>query len=102
MTCKASFSTITLALSPFEGSAMRRRYWRGHLASQYPQGEAHAGTRMGLCSSGARSFQDTHKVYSRLEAMKVAKEQALVRERAADYTKDGREVRPLVIPFDST
>ena len=57
---------------------------------------------MGLCSSGARSFQDTHKVYSRLEAMKVAKEQALVRERAADYTKDGREVRPLVIPFDSS
>ncbi|CAE7850972.1 HERC1, partial [Symbiodinium microadriaticum] len=38
------------------------------------------------------SFHDTHKVYSRLEAMKVAKEQALVRERAADYTKDGREV----------
>jgi len=38
------------------------------------------------------SFHDQHKMYSRLEAMKVAKEQALVRERAADYIKDGREV----------
>eukprot|EP00931_Biecheleriopsis_adriatica_P032432 TRINITY_DN18926_c0_g1_i1.p1 TRINITY_DN18926_c0_g1~~TRINITY_DN18926_c0_g1_i1.p1 ORF type:complete len:572 (+),score=102.89 TRINITY_DN18926_c0_g1_i1:41-1756(+) len=38
------------------------------------------------------SFHDQHKMYSRLEAMKVAKEQALMREKAADYTKDGREV----------
>lgn len=38
------------------------------------------------------SFHDQHKLYSRLEAMKVAKEQALVRERAADYIKDGRDV----------
>lgn len=38
------------------------------------------------------SFNDTHKVYSRLEAMKVAKEQAQMRERAAEYIKDGREV----------
>lgn len=38
------------------------------------------------------SFNDTHKVYSRLEAMKVAKEQALVREKAATYVKDGRDV----------
>uniref|UniRef100_A0A6T1GWJ5 Uncharacterized protein n=1 Tax=Alexandrium monilatum TaxID=311494 RepID=A0A6T1GWJ5_9DINO len=38
------------------------------------------------------SFHDQHKMYNRLEAMKVAKEQALVRERAADYVKDGREV----------
>lgn len=38
------------------------------------------------------SFNDTHKVYNRLEAMKVAKEQALVREKAAGYVKDGREV----------
>eukprot|EP00930_Biecheleria_cincta_P079131 TRINITY_DN6684_c0_g2_i1.p1 TRINITY_DN6684_c0_g2~~TRINITY_DN6684_c0_g2_i1.p1 ORF type:complete len:611 (+),score=111.50 TRINITY_DN6684_c0_g2_i1:71-1834(+) len=38
------------------------------------------------------SFKDHHKVYSRLEAMKVAKEQALVREKAATYVKDGREV----------
>eukprot|EP00811_Abedinium_folium_P029936 NODE_4751_length_1852_cov_3.816232.p1 GENE.NODE_4751_length_1852_cov_3.816232~~NODE_4751_length_1852_cov_3.816232.p1 ORF type:complete len:440 (+),score=118.47 NODE_4751_length_1852_cov_3.816232:103-1422(+) len=37
------------------------------------------------------SFHD-QKPYSRLEAMKVAKEQALVRERAADYVLDGREV----------
>lgn len=36
------------------------------------------------------SFGDDGKAYSRLEAMKVAKEQALVRERAADYIKDGR------------
>ena len=39
------------------------------------------------------SFNDTHKVYSRLEAMKVAKEQANMRERAAEYIKDGREAR---------
>jgi len=38
------------------------------------------------------SFNDTHKVYNRLEAMKVAKEQALVREKAAGYVKDGRDV----------
>ncbi|CAJ1362630.1 unnamed protein product [Effrenium voratum] len=49
------------------------------------------------------SFNDTHKVYNRLEAMKVAKarlsmgpaeshEQALVREKAASYVKDGRDV----------
>jgi len=38
------------------------------------------------------SFHDCHKVYGRLEAMKVAKEQAIMRERAAEYTKDGREV----------
>lgn len=38
------------------------------------------------------SFNDTHKVYSRLEAMKVAKEQAQMRERAAEYIKDGREI----------
>lgn len=38
------------------------------------------------------SFNDTHKVYSRLEAMKVAKEQALVREKAAGFTKDGKDV----------
>merc|ERR1719162_245047 len=38
------------------------------------------------------SFNDQHKVYSRLEAMKVAKEQAVVRERAAVCVKDGRDV----------
>mmetsp|Transcript_135326 Transcript_135326/g.270003 ORF Transcript_135326/g.270003 Transcript_135326/m.270003 type:complete len:1016 (-) Transcript_135326:220-3267(-) len=38
------------------------------------------------------SFNDTHKVYSRLEAMKVAKEQALVREKAANFTKEGKDV----------
>lgn len=38
------------------------------------------------------SFHDQHKVYSRLEAMKVAKEQAKFRETAADLVKDGREV----------
>ncbi|CAJ1423949.1 unnamed protein product [Effrenium voratum] len=49
------------------------------------------------------SFHDTHKVYSRLEAMKVAKEQALVREKAADYTKDGREVpRELMSKYKKT
>mmetsp|Transcript_136222 Transcript_136222/g.240133 ORF Transcript_136222/g.240133 Transcript_136222/m.240133 type:complete len:515 (+) Transcript_136222:136-1680(+) len=37
------------------------------------------------------SFHDQHKVYTRLEAMKVAKEQALVREKHADYVKDGKE-----------
>lgn len=35
------------------------------------------------------SFRDDNQVYSRLEAMKVAKEQALVREQAAEYVKDG-------------
>ncbi|CAK0903600.1 unnamed protein product, partial [Prorocentrum cordatum] len=38
------------------------------------------------------SFNDQHKVYSRLEAMKVAKEQAIVRERAAVCVKDGVDV----------
>jgi len=38
------------------------------------------------------TFDDTHKKYTRLEAMKVAKEQASIREKAADYTKDGKEV----------
>jgi len=45
---------------------------------------------LSLIPKGKRlSFGDTNKVYSRLEAMKVAKEQALVREKAADYVKDG-------------
>jgi len=35
------------------------------------------------------SFGDTNKVYSRLEAMKVAKEQALVREKAAEFSHAG-------------
>jgi len=38
------------------------------------------------------TFDDKHRKYSRLEAMKVAKEQAKVREKAADYTKEGRDV----------
>lgn len=38
------------------------------------------------------SFGDQNKVYTRLEAMKVAKEQALVRETAADYVKSGKDV----------
>lgn len=48
---------------------------------------------LSLIPKGKRlSFGDGNKVYSRLEAMKVAKEQALVRERAADYVKDGMQV----------
>lgn len=35
------------------------------------------------------TFDDNSKPYSRLEAMKVAKEQALVRERAAEYAQQG-------------
>lgn len=38
------------------------------------------------------TFDDTHKKYTRLEAMKVAKEQAAIREKAADYSKEGRQV----------
>lgn len=38
------------------------------------------------------TFDDGHKKYSRLEAMRVAKEQALIREQAADYAKEGRQV----------
>jgi hypothetical protein len=38
------------------------------------------------------SFNDNNTAYSRLEAMKVAKEQAIFRERAATYVKDGRDV----------
>lgn len=38
------------------------------------------------------SFNDTHKVYNRLEAMKVAKEQALFREKAANFVKEGQDV----------
>lgn len=36
------------------------------------------------------SFNDQHQAYSRLDAMKVAKEQALVRERAAEYVQAGK------------
>jgi len=38
------------------------------------------------------SFGNMHKEVSRLEAMKIAKEQALVREMAAEYAKDGQHV----------
>jgi len=38
------------------------------------------------------SFGDSSKVYSRLEAMKIAKEQALVREKAADLAANGQIV----------
>lgn len=38
------------------------------------------------------TFDDTHKKYSRLEAMRVAKEQASIREKAADYVRDGKQV----------
>jgi len=38
------------------------------------------------------TFDDTDKKYTRLEAMRVAKEQANIREKAADYTKEGRQV----------
>lgn len=38
------------------------------------------------------TFDDTHKKYTRLEAMQVAKEQAKVREIAADFTKEGMEI----------
>ncbi|CAE7330550.1 PHO91, partial [Symbiodinium pilosum] len=38
------------------------------------------------------TFDDKHKQYSRLEAMKVAKEQACIREQAADYLLDGKQV----------
>lgn len=38
------------------------------------------------------TFDDTDNKYTRLEAMKVAKEQANIREKAADYTKEGRQV----------
>jgi len=38
------------------------------------------------------TFQDSGEKYSRLEAMKVAKEQALVREQAAHYTNTGKSV----------
>merc|ERR1719436_1622178 len=42
-------------------------------------------------------------MYSRLEAMKVAKEQALVREKAANYVKDGREVpQDLMMKYKKT
>jgi len=35
------------------------------------------------------TFDDTNKAYTRLEAMKVAKEQAIVREKAAEYSQMG-------------
>mmetsp|Transcript_17764 Transcript_17764/g.41698 ORF Transcript_17764/g.41698 Transcript_17764/m.41698 type:complete len:575 (+) Transcript_17764:49-1773(+) len=38
------------------------------------------------------TFDDRHKQYSRLEAMKVAKEQACIREQAADCLLDGKQV----------
>lgn len=49
------------------------------------------------------SFGDEHKVYTRLEAMKVAKEQALVRERAAECVRDGRLVpQDLMTQYEKT
>lgn len=46
------------------------------------------------------SFNDTHKVYNRLEAMKVAKEQALFREKAANFVKEGQTVpRELMVKY---
>eukprot|EP00929_Paragymnodinium_shiwhaense_P080627 TRINITY_DN42061_c0_g2_i4.p2 TRINITY_DN42061_c0_g2~~TRINITY_DN42061_c0_g2_i4.p2 ORF type:complete len:421 (-),score=90.91 TRINITY_DN42061_c0_g2_i4:181-1443(-) len=49
------------------------------------------------------SFDDQHKMYSRLEAMRVAKEQAEVRERAADFVREGREVpRDLMTGYQKT
>lgn len=38
------------------------------------------------------TFDDTDKSYSRVEAMQVAKEQALLREKAAGCERDGRHV----------
>jgi len=38
------------------------------------------------------SFGDEGNRYSRLDAMKVAKEQAIFREKAANYTNDGQQV----------
>ncbi|CAE8616826.1 unnamed protein product, partial [Polarella glacialis] len=38
------------------------------------------------------TFDDKHKQYSRLEAMKVAKEQASLREKAADFTRAGQQM----------
>jgi len=40
------------------------------------------------------SFNDANKVYTRLEAMKVAKEQAVIREEQAGYVNDGRYFYP--------
>mmetsp|Transcript_74642 Transcript_74642/g.207481 ORF Transcript_74642/g.207481 Transcript_74642/m.207481 type:complete len:475 (+) Transcript_74642:57-1481(+) len=38
------------------------------------------------------TFDDKHQRYDRLDAMKVAKEQALIRERAASFVNEGRGV----------
>jgi len=38
------------------------------------------------------TFDDSHQKYTRLEAMRVAKEQASIREKAADYTREGQQV----------
>jgi len=38
------------------------------------------------------SFGDANKMYTRLEAMKVAKEQAVIREKAAEYAHSGYAV----------
>lgn len=49
------------------------------------------------------TFDDVHKNYTRLEAMKVAKEQASIREKAADYTREGRQVpEDLVKKYNKT
>jgi hypothetical protein len=40
------------------------------------------------------TFDDTDERYSRLEAMKVAKEQALIREQAANLAKQGKQYSP--------
>lgn len=49
------------------------------------------------------SFDDHHKVYTRLEAMKVAKEQASLREQHAVYIKDGKEVpEDMLVKYKTT
>lgn len=40
------------------------------------------------------SFNDANKVYTRLEAMKVAKEQAVIREEHSGYVNDGKYFYP--------
>jgi len=61
-------------------------------------GEQYDDKRLGKSSlsqvpKGKRlSFGNDNRAYSRLEAMKVAKEQAAVREKAAEYAANGMEV----------
>lgn len=60
--------------------------------AEYDFKSCHVGSLHSIPKEQRMSFHDNDKVYTRLEAMKVAAEQAAFREKHADYVKEGTEV----------